>query len=120
MASSTERGMVYTRAAQYYYMGSMDSRAALYNKIGPFIDKLAGFLMQPTDVRFQLTYDSGEEEDVLERCQLVGEKLSADFRQTDADVSFAEHSRRATSIRRISACSRRQPFRLTSRKPSVM
>jgi hypothetical protein len=90
MASATERGMVYTRAAQYYYMGSMDSRAALYNKIGPFVDKLAGYLMQPTDVRFQLTYDSGEEEDVLERVQLVAEKLTADFRQTDADVSFAE------------------------------
>jgi hypothetical protein len=90
MASATERGMVYTRAAQYYYMGSMDSRAALYNKIGPFVDKLAGYLMQPTDVRFQLSYDSSEEDDVLERCQLVAEKLTADFKQTDADVSFAE------------------------------
>ena len=35
MASSEERGMIYTRAAQYYYMGSTDNRAALYNKIGP-------------------------------------------------------------------------------------
>jgi hypothetical protein len=90
MASSTDRGMVYTRAAQYYYMGSMDSRAALYNKTKPFIDKLAGFLMQPTDVRFQLVYDSGEDEDVLDRSQLVAEKLTTDFRQTDADLIFAE------------------------------
>ena len=90
MASSEERGMIYTRAAQYYYMGTMDSRAALFNKTGPFIDKLAGFLMQPTDVRFQLTYDSGEDDSVLERSQLVAEKLSADFRQTDADITFAE------------------------------
>ena len=90
MASATERGMVYTRASQYYYMGSMDSRAALYNKIGPFVDKIAGYLMQPTDVRFQLSYDSSEEDDVLERCQLVGEKLSSDFKNTDADVLFAE------------------------------
>ena len=90
MASASERGMVYTRASTYYYTGAMDSRAAIYNKVKPFIDKLAGFLMQPTDVRFQLSYDSGEEEDVLERCQLVAEKLTADFRQTDADVAFAE------------------------------
>lgn len=90
MASSSERGMVYTRAAQYYYQGSMDSRAALYNKTKPFCDKLAGFLMQPTDVRFQLVYDSGEEDDVLDRAQLVGEKLSTDYRQTDADVTFSE------------------------------
>ena len=90
MASSSERGMVYTRAAQYYYQGSMDSRAALYNKTKPFCDKLAGFLMQPTDVRFQLVYDSGEEDDVLDRAQLVGEKLSTDYRKTDADVTFSE------------------------------
>ena len=80
MASATERGMVYTRAAQYYYTGAMDTRASLYNKIGPFVRKLSGFLMQPTDVRFQIVYDSGEEEDVLERTQLVGEKLTSDFR----------------------------------------
>ena len=69
MASATERGMVYTRAAQYYYTGAVDSRASLYNKIGPFVRKLAGFLMQPTDVRFQLVYDSGEDDSVLERYQ---------------------------------------------------
>ena len=90
MASSEERGMIYSRAAQYYYMGSTDNRAALYNKVGPFVDKLAGFLMQPTDVRFQLVYDSGEDDSVLERSQLVAEKLSSDFRQTDADITFSE------------------------------
>ena len=90
LASSEERGQVYQRAAQYYYTGSYDSRAAIYNKVGPAVDKLAGFLMQPTDVRFQLTYDSGEDEDVLERAQLVGEKLSTDCRNTDTDVQFAE------------------------------
>jgi hypothetical protein len=90
MASSQERGMVYSRAAQYYYQGCMDNKAAIFNKTKPFVDKLAGFLMQPTDVRFQLVYDSGEDEDVLDRAQLVGEKLSTDFRQTDADVMFSE------------------------------
>lgn len=90
MASAEERGFVYTRAAQYYYMGSADSRAAIYNKIKPFIDKLAGFLMQPTDVRFQIVFPSSEPEDVLERAQLVSEMLSADFRQTDSDITFAE------------------------------
>src|SRR5580698_1635992 len=90
MASSEERGMIYSRAAQYYYMGSMDNRAALYNKTKPFVDKLTGFLMQPTDVRFKLIYDSGENDSILERSQLVAEKLSMDFRQTDADITFAE------------------------------
>lgn len=90
MGSSQERGIVYTRAGQYYYQGTGDSRAAIYNKVKPFIDKLSGFLMQPTDVRFQVTYDSGEPEDVLDRAQLVGEKLSDDFQTTNSDVIFAE------------------------------
>ena len=90
MASVGEREMMYTRAAQYYYTGTYDSRAAIYNKTKPFIDKLSGFLMQPTDVRFQMVFDSGEPDNVLERAQLVSEKLSADYKQTDSDITFAE------------------------------
>lgn len=88
--TSDERGMVYTRAAQYYYQGTYDTRAAIYNKIRSYIDRLGGFLMQPTDVRFAIVYDSSEDESVLERSQLVSEKLTADYRSTDADVCFAE------------------------------
>ena len=90
MASVEERAMIYSRAAQYYYTGTYDTRAAIYNKTKPFIDKLSGFLMQPTDVRFQIIFDSGEPESVLERAQLVSEKLTADYRQTDSDITFAE------------------------------
>jgi hypothetical protein len=90
MASVEDRAMVYTRAAQYYYTGTYDSRAAIYNKTKPFIDKLSGFLMQPTDVRYQIIFDSGEPDNVLERAQLVSEKLTADYRQTDSDITFSE------------------------------
>ena len=89
-SSSDERGLVYTRAAQYYYQGTYDNRAAIYNKMRTYIDRLAGFLMQPTDVRFAIVYDSSEPENVLERSQLVAEKLTSDYRSTDADICFAE------------------------------
>ena len=90
MASSQERGMVLTRASQYYYVGTYDARAAIYNKTKPFIDKLAGFLMQPTDVRFAMLYDDTESDSVLERAQLCSDKLTADYRNTDSDITFAE------------------------------
>lgn len=90
MNTSQDRGLIYTRATQYFYQGSYDSRAAIYNKVRNFVSKLAGFLMQPTDVRFQITYDSSEPDDVLSRAELVAEKLTADFKQTDCDVTFAE------------------------------
>jgi hypothetical protein len=90
MASSEERGMIYSRANQYYYMGTWGTNAAIYNKIKPFIDRLAGFLMQPTDVRYNIIFDSTEPEDVLERAQVTSEKLTADYRQTDSDITFAE------------------------------
>jgi hypothetical protein len=89
MGSSVDRGLIYTRAAQYYYTGTYDARAAIYNKIKGFVDKLAGFLMQPTDVRFQITFDSGEDDSVLSRAQLAAEKLTADFSATNSDVTFA-------------------------------
>ena len=90
MASSEERGLTYTKAAQYYYQGTMDSRAAIYNKVKPFVDKLAGYLMQPTDVRFSIVYDTTESDSVLERALTASEKLSADYRSTDSDVTFSD------------------------------
>jgi hypothetical protein len=90
MASAQERGMTYQRAAQYYYAGTYSTRAAIYNKCKPFIDKLSGFLMQPTDVRFNVVYDTSASDSVLERSQLVSEKLSADYRNCNADIIFAE------------------------------
>jgi hypothetical protein len=90
LASSQERGLVYTRAAQYFYCGTHSVQAAIYNKVKPFIEKLSGFLMQPTDVRFNVIYDTSEEDSVLERAQLVSEKLTADYRNSDSDVTFAE------------------------------
>lgn len=90
MASAQERGMMYSRAQQYYYTGTMDTRAAIYNKCKPFVDKLAGFLMQPTDVRFNIFYDTSESDSAIERAQLSSEKLTADYRHTDSDVTFAE------------------------------
>ena len=90
MGSSSDRGLIYTRATQYYFMGSYDARAAIFNKCKPFIDRLAGFLMQPTDVRFNIVFDRTEPGDVLERAQIVADKLSADFKQSDSDVIFAD------------------------------
>jgi hypothetical protein len=90
MASAGERSMIYTKASQYYYSGTYDARAAIYNKVKPFIDKLAGFLMQPTDVRFGLFYDTSESDSALERAFLCAEKLTADYRSTDSDIAFAE------------------------------
>ena len=46
--------------------------------------------MQPTEVRFNVVFDSGEQESMLERAQLISEKLTADFRTVDADITFAE------------------------------
>ena len=43
MASSDERAMISARASQYYWTGSADAKAAIHNKIKPFVKRLAGF-----------------------------------------------------------------------------
>ena len=90
MASAGERQMLTTRATQYYYTGSYDSRASIHNKIKPFVDRLAGFLMQPQDVRFNLVFDSHEPEETLKLAELCSEMLTSEFRETDSDITFAE------------------------------
>jgi hypothetical protein len=90
MASANERGMVYTRANQYYYQGTYNVQGAIYNKTKSFIERLSGFLMQPTDVRFAVVFDSTEPDDVLDRAQVVSEKITADYRNTDSDITFSE------------------------------
>jgi hypothetical protein len=90
MASSEDRSLIYTVAGQYYYMGSRDQRASIYNKCKGFVDKLSGYLMQPTDVRFSLIYDATEPDSVLKRAQICEQKLTADYKQTDSDITFAE------------------------------
>ena len=64
--SAQDRGMLYLRASQYYYMGSYDTRAAIFNKCMGFIERLSGMLYQPTDVRFNMLYDTAAIDDVLE------------------------------------------------------
>ena len=90
MASADERGMLYERAGQYYFQGTADNRAAIHNKVGKFIDRLAGYYFQPQGVRFNLLWDSNEPADVLERGRALGQMLSADYRSTDTDLRFSD------------------------------
>jgi len=90
MASADERGMLYVRAAQYYYTGSADVRAAIHNKVRGFIDRLSGYYYQPSNVRFNLLFESSERQVVLEQARLVSQMLTADYRSTDADLRFSD------------------------------
>lgn len=90
MATMQERQGVYEKAAQYYYTGSGDVRAAIHNKVSTFIDRLAGYLYQPNNVRFNTIFDSNEPIDVLERGRTLSEMLSADYRTTDSDIRFGD------------------------------
>ena len=88
LATVEERQGVYEKASLYYYTGSGDVRAAIHNKVKTYIDRLAGYLYQPSSVRFNTIFDSNEPLDVLERGRTLSEMLSADYRTTDADISF--------------------------------
>lgn len=90
MSTADERAGGYGKAAAYYYSGSGDIRAAIHNKVRTFIDRLAGFYYQPSNVRFNLLFDSGEPPDVLERGQTAARMLTAEYRKTDTDIRFSD------------------------------
>jgi hypothetical protein len=85
-----ERQAIYQKAAQYYFTGSGDARAAIHNKVRPFVDRLAGYLYLPQGVRFNTVFDSSEPPDVLERGRTVSQMLTADYRSSDADLRFGD------------------------------
>jgi len=90
LATSEERQQIYQKSAQYYYTGSGDVRAAIHNKVRPFIDRLAGYLFLPQGVRFNTVFDSAEPADVLERGRMMSQMLTADYRSSDADLRFGD------------------------------
>lgn len=89
MATAEERQGVYEKATQYYFTGSGDVRAAIHNKIRTFIDRLSGYLYQPSSVRFNTVFDSSEPKGVLERGRTVSSMLTADYREGSADLNFS-------------------------------
>ena len=90
MATSQERGMVYEKASQYYYQGTADSRAAIHNKVRPFVDRLAGFLYLPQSVRFNIVYGPHEPDVVLERAKTASQLLTAEYRAHDSDLMYGQ------------------------------
>ena len=89
-ATQEDRAQVYQKAAQYYFSGSADTRAAIHNKVKTFIDRVSGYYYQPQGVRFNVLWDSNEPVDVLERGRAVSQMLSADYRSSDADLRFSD------------------------------
>lgn len=90
MASAEDRAGVYVKAAQYYYTGTGTVEGAIHNKTRGFIDRLAGYYYQPSNVRFSLVFDSSEPESVLQRARSVSQMLTADYRSSDADLRFSD------------------------------
>src|SRR5215469_16259899 len=90
LATVEERQQIYQKSAQYYYTGSGDVRAAIHNKVKPYVDRLAGYLFLPQGVRFNTVFDSAEPADVLERGRTVSQMLTADYRSSDADLRFGD------------------------------
>lgn len=90
MSSAEERSGIYVKAAQYYYTGTGTVEGAIHNKTRGFIDRLAGYYYQPSNVRFSLVFDSSEPQEVLDRARSVGQMLTADFRSSDADLRFSD------------------------------
>ena len=89
-STAGERQQVYVKAAQYYYQGSSDLRAAIHNKTRTFIDRLSGFFYQPSNVRFNVLFDSSEPVEILQQGRSASQMLTAEYRSCDADLRFSD------------------------------
>lgn len=88
LESQTVREGIYRTQMQLYRSGTASRRAAIYNLIRPFVDRLYGYLYSARDIRFFLEYPYSERPDILDRAEVASMILSRDFRESDSDMVF--------------------------------
>lgn len=76
--------------SSYYYSGTNDSSAALYNKCYPHVDRLASYLFSPPDVRFAIEFDSTAMPEHLLRAQTASSFLDRRFHNQGVDLVFGQ------------------------------
>lgn len=75
---------------QWKYLGSPDGEAAIYNKIGSHVDRLASFLFSPTNLRFDVSFDYSYPKDILLKAEASARFLSKSFKRRNCDIEFGE------------------------------
>jgi len=83
-----DRAMRARRLRQWRALGSADGSVATYNKLPGFIDRAAGLIFSPAELRYLLEFDTGQPAPVLQQADIAAKYLTKKVEGADADVIF--------------------------------
>lgn len=89
-ASRAQRLSYYQYWRQLFYEGSIDETQCYLNKVYSHIDRLAGFLFSPPEVRFLIEFDITSAKNYLSRAAAGGRFLNREFHRRGVDLMFAQ------------------------------
>jgi hypothetical protein len=74
---------------QWAVAGSDNQDIAIYNRLGPHIDRTASYLFSPSDLRFNAEFDRDYPEDFLLKADAAARYMSSQFAKQEIDTKFA-------------------------------
>ncbi len=74
---------------QWVGTGSDTESGAIYNRLGPHIDRTASYLFSPSDLRFHIDFEVAYPEDVLMMADAAARYLTRQFDKQDIDQQFS-------------------------------
>lgn len=75
---------------QLYYSGSTDGNPSKNNLCFSHVDKLASYLFSPSEVRFNVSFESDETKDWEEAADLSSRYVNRNFSMRNCDLAFAQ------------------------------
>src|SRR5215469_10873080 len=84
MHSRQERLTNYGYFRQYYFQGTDQGSPAIYNRCYPHCDRLSSYLFSPSEVHFQLTFDTPDKT-LLNQGKIAAPYLSYEFHRSGVD-----------------------------------
>lgn len=88
--SQESRTTANIQAMSLYEKGTTDERTSLYNRTGIHIERLAGYLYEPGEVRYGILFEATDQEPWLARGKAGARFLSRMYRKANADILFAQ------------------------------
>jgi hypothetical protein len=88
--SATSRSSMARNFKQWKYTGSPDGNVAIYNKLGPHLDRLASYLFSPSNLRFFIQFENSYPANILAQAQTAARVLSREFSRRNFDMRFSE------------------------------
>lgn len=88
-ASAGQRLAAARTMRQWSTTGSNSETVAIYNRLGPHIDRMASYLFSPSGLRFSVEFENEYPQDMIAKADVAARFLSKKFARWNIDTAFS-------------------------------